>query len=109
MQREPGRCRGTSDVEIGKHLNNRSASIQVEAYDTGRVAQGNQNVVGLTTMPAEIIQKAGCVTGNWQQRNSILTVTQVYEKPTVEYARQRQLQPMSNTWLVEIQSSNRAS
>ncbi len=47
----------------------------------------DQNVVGLTTMPAEIIHKAGCVTGDWQDSNSMLTVTQVYEKPEIEYAR----------------------
>jgi len=47
----------------------------------------NQNVVGLTTMPAEIIHKAGCVTGGWQDSNSMLTVTQVCEKPEIEYAR----------------------
>jgi UTP--glucose-1-phosphate uridylyltransferase len=51
-------------------------------------AQVNQSVVGLTTIPAEIIHKAGCVTGVWQKHNSILSLTQVYEKPTVEYARQ---------------------
>jgi len=47
----------------------------------------NQNVIGLTTMPAEIIHKAGCVTGGWQDSNSMLTVTQVCEKPGIEYAR----------------------
>ena len=49
--------------------------------------QVDQSVVGLTTMPAEIIQKAGCVTGIWQS-NSILSITQLEEKPTIEYARQ---------------------
>jgi UTP--glucose-1-phosphate uridylyltransferase len=50
--------------------------------------QVNQSVVGLTTMPAEIIHKAGCVTGIWQELNSILSVTQLYEKPSIEYAQQ---------------------
>lgn len=49
--------------------------------------QVNQSIVGLTTMPAEIIQKAGCVTGIWQS-NLILSVTQLEEKPTIKYARQ---------------------
>lgn len=49
--------------------------------------QVNQSVVGLTIMPAEIIHKAGCVTGTWQQQ-SILSITQLEEKPTIEYARQ---------------------
>ncbi|MEH2333151.1 UTP--glucose-1-phosphate uridylyltransferase [Nostoc sp.] len=50
--------------------------------------QLNQNIVGLTTMPAEIIRKAGCITGVWQELNSILSITQLYEKPTIEYAQQ---------------------
>lgn len=49
--------------------------------------QVNQCVVGLNTMPAEIIYKAGCVRGIWQS-NSVLSVTQLCEKPTLEYARQ---------------------
>lgn len=48
----------------------------------------NQSVIALTTMPAEIIHKAGCVTGVWQELNSILSVTQLYEKPSIEYARE---------------------
>ncbi|RCJ33371.1 UTP--glucose-1-phosphate uridylyltransferase [Nostoc punctiforme NIES-2108] len=50
--------------------------------------QVNQNVVSLTTMPTEIIHQAGCITGVWQEVNSILSVTQLYEKPTIEYAQQ---------------------
>ncbi|MUG99038.1 UTP--glucose-1-phosphate uridylyltransferase [Scytonema sp. UIC 10036] len=50
--------------------------------------QVNQNVVGLIEMPETIIHKAGCVTGVWHSFNEILTLTQVYEKPSVEYARQ---------------------
>ncbi len=50
--------------------------------------QVNQSVVSLTTTPAAIIHKAGCIAGFWQELNAILAVTQVYEKPTVEYARQ---------------------
>jgi UTP--glucose-1-phosphate uridylyltransferase len=38
-------------------------------------------------MPAEIIYKAGCVAGVWQKLNSILSVTQLFEKPDIEYAR----------------------
>ncbi|MEH2265429.1 UTP--glucose-1-phosphate uridylyltransferase [Nostoc sp.] len=65
----------TSDIEKS------CASQVLDVYE-----QVNQSVVGLTTMPAEIIHKAGCVTGVWQELNSILSVTQLYEKPTVEYA-----------------------
>ncbi|MFH7026328.1 MAG: sugar phosphate nucleotidyltransferase [Heteroscytonema crispum UTEX LB 1556] len=48
----------------------------------------NQSVVGLTKVSAELLHKVGCVTGVWQELNSILSVTQVSEKPTLEYARQ---------------------
>jgi UTP--glucose-1-phosphate uridylyltransferase len=48
----------------------------------------NQSVVGLTTVSAELLHKVGCVTGVWQELNSTLSVTQVSEKPTLEYARQ---------------------
>jgi len=47
----------------------------------------NQSVVGLTTMPAEIIHKAGCVTGVWQELNSVLSLSKLSEKPEIEYAR----------------------
>ncbi|MEW5858335.1 MAG: sugar phosphate nucleotidyltransferase [Cyanobacteriota bacterium] len=50
--------------------------------------QVNQSVVSLTTLPAESLYKSGCVTGIWQDSNSILSVTQLAEKPTIEYARQ---------------------
>lgn len=59
------------------------ASQVLEVYE-----QVNQNVVGLTTMPAELLHKLGCVTGNWQEENTILSVTQISEKPSIEYARQ---------------------
>ncbi|WP_341526935.1 UTP--glucose-1-phosphate uridylyltransferase [Nostoc sp. UHCC 0302] len=50
--------------------------------------QVNKSVVSLTTIPTEILYKAGCVTGVWQEFNSILEVTQLYEKPSIEYAYQ---------------------
>lgn len=59
------------------------ASQLLNAYE-----QVNQSVVSLTTMPAETIYKAGCVTGVWQELNSVLSVTQLAEKPDIEYARQ---------------------
>ena len=51
-------------------------------------AQVKQSVVSLTTMPAEIIGKAGCITGVWQELNSLLRITQLAEKPSIDYARQ---------------------
>lgn len=63
--------------------------LQVYEQINQRINQRiNQSVIGLNRLPAEMIHKAGCVMGVWQDKNSILQVTQVYEKPTIEYARQ---------------------
>ncbi|MEH2148475.1 UTP--glucose-1-phosphate uridylyltransferase [Nostoc sp.] len=67
----------TSDIEKS------CASQVLDVYE-----QVNQSVVGLTTTPAENLHTSGCVTGAWQELNSILEVTQLYEKPTIEYAQQ---------------------
>lgn len=71
---------------LGDHIylsntENSCASQVLNVYE-----QVNQSVVGLTVMPAEIIHKAGCITGFWQEL-SILSVTQLFEKPDIEYAR----------------------
>ncbi|HBB32375.1 MAG TPA: UTP--glucose-1-phosphate uridylyltransferase [Cyanobacteria bacterium UBA8803] len=72
---------------LGDHIyaadGEKSCSRQLlEIYE-----QVGQSVVGLTVMPAEIIHKAGCVTGFWQESGAILSVTQLCEKPDLEYAR----------------------
>jgi len=72
---------------LGDHVyaseNETSCASQVlDIYE-----QVGQSVVGLTVMPAEIIHKAGCVTGIWQEPDSILSVTQLSEKPDIDYAR----------------------
>lgn len=46
-----------------------------------------KSVLGLTVMPSEIIHKAGVVTGSWQENNSVLTISNILEKPTLEQAR----------------------
>ena len=56
----------------------------LDVYD--RVAH---SVVGLRTTPADELYKLGCVTGTWQEPGTILSITEFYEKPAVEYARQR--------------------
>lgn len=70
---------------LGDHIyaSNSEKSCASQVLDV--YEQVNQNVVSLTTMSAEMLYKAGCVTGVWQL-NSILKVTQLYEKPTIEYA-----------------------
>ena len=67
----------TSDI-------NTSCSQQMlETYQ-----QTGTSVIGITVMNADIIHKAGCVSGTWKTEKSILEIKQIYEKPTLEYARE---------------------
>ena len=74
---------------LGDHIYSSDAEKSCTSQILRVYEQVNQSVIGLNYLPAEMIHKAGCITGFWQENNSsILQVTQVYEKPTVEYARQ---------------------
>ena len=53
----------------------------VEAYE--RVGH---SVVGLKKTPIELLSNFGCVTGVWKEKDSLLSVTEFYEKPDAEYA-----------------------
>jgi len=44
------------------------------------------NIIGLTTMPAKIIHKAGIAMGTWLEKSSLLSLTQLIEKPSLDYA-----------------------
>lgn len=72
---------------LGDHLyasdNETSCASQLlEVYE-----QVAQSVLGLRVTPAEVIHHYGCATGVWQESEAILSVTQIYEKPNIEYAR----------------------
>ncbi len=67
----------TSDIELS------CAKQMIDIYQ-----QTNTSVIGITLMDADIIHKAGCVGGTWQKSQSILDIAQIYEKPTIEYARE---------------------
>ena len=55
----------------------------VEAYE-----QVGHSVVGLKVTPSEQLSNFGCVTGTWKEENSLLSVTEFYEKPDPEYAKE---------------------
>ena len=74
-------------LSLGDHVYLSDTEISCARQVIDIYEQGDQSVVGLTVMSAEIIHKAGCVTGCWQESGSILSVTQLSEKPELEYAR----------------------
>ncbi|MEO1431884.1 MAG: UTP--glucose-1-phosphate uridylyltransferase [Cyanobacteria bacterium J06633_8] len=72
---------------LGDHIYSSDADKSCTFQILRAYEQVNQSVIGLNYLPEEMIHKAGCITGVWQEKNSILRVTQIFEKPTIEYAR----------------------
>ncbi len=72
---------------LGDHIYSSNTNISCAKQMVAAYHQVGKSVIGLTIMAADIIHKAGCVAGTWQKNNSLLEITQIYEKPTVEYAR----------------------
>ena len=73
---------------LGDHLYgsdepNSCAKQVLEVYE--RVGH---SVVGLKETPVEELSNFGCVTGVWKDGKSMLSVTEFYEKPDPEYARE---------------------
>jgi UTP--glucose-1-phosphate uridylyltransferase len=48
--------------------------------------QVNHSVIGLNKVNSEFLHKVGCVTGTWQKQNSSISITQIAEKPSLDYA-----------------------
>lgn len=73
---------------LGDHVYASDTDISCAQQVLNVYGQVGKSVVGLTIMSAEIIHKAGCVTGAWQDNGSILEIAQIYEKPSLDYAKQ---------------------
>ena len=72
---------------LGDHIYASNTNISCAQQMVDAYRQVGTSVIGLTIMSADVIHKAGCITGTWQTDNSLLKITQISEKPTVEYAR----------------------
>ncbi|HEY9650568.1 MAG TPA: UTP--glucose-1-phosphate uridylyltransferase [Coleofasciculaceae cyanobacterium] len=72
---------------LGDHIYTSDTQISCASQVLEIYKKVGQNVVGLSVMAADILHKVGCVTGVWQEPDSILSITQIYEKPDIEYAR----------------------
>jgi len=72
---------------LGDHIyrsdSDRSCARQlIDAY-----SQHGMSTIGLRRTPEDQIASFGTATGVWMEPDSLLNVTEVYEKPPVEYAR----------------------
>jgi len=72
---------------LGDHIYKSNDNLSCASQLVKIYQEFEKSVIGLTIMSGEIIHKAGCVTGTWQEINSILSLTKLYEKPELEYAR----------------------
>lgn len=73
---------------LGDHLytseSERSCASQLlEVYQS----QG-KSVIGLRITPGELIHHYGCIAGEFAEGDRLLQVTKIYEKPSLDYARQ---------------------
>jgi UTP--glucose-1-phosphate uridylyltransferase len=73
---------------LGDHIYSSNTEISCAQQVLDVYQQVQKSVIGLTVMSADIIHKAGCVTGIWQDSNFLLDITEVYEKPSLEYAQE---------------------
>ena len=71
---------------LGDHVYTSGGEHSCAAQLVNVYQQVNTSVIGITVMSADIIHKAGCVSGKWQSE-SVLNIARIYEKPTLEYAR----------------------
>ena len=70
---------------LGDHVYTSKGELSCAAQMVDIYQQAQKSVIGITVMNADIIHKAGCVGGKWQTE-SILEISQISEKPTIEYA-----------------------
>ncbi len=73
---------------LGDHIYSSQTEISCARQLLDIYSQVQQSVIGLRVTQAEVIHHYGCGAGVWQEQDSILSVTQLYEKPNIEYARQ---------------------
>lgn len=72
---------------LGDHVYTSHSESSCAAQIVDIYQQQETSVIGITMMNADVIHKAGCVGGKWQTEQSLLEIAQIYEKPTIEYAR----------------------
>jgi UTP-glucose-1-phosphate uridylyltransferase/mevalonate kinase len=73
---------------LGDHIYSSQTEISCARQLLDIYSQVQQSVISLRVTPSDVIHHYGCAAGVWQQQDAILSVTQVYEKPDVEYAQQ---------------------
>ncbi len=74
---------------LGDHLYTSDAEVSCARQLVDVYSRVGKSVIGLRATPEQEIHHFGCATGVWEEPNSVLTVTEIYEKPDPQYARER--------------------
>lgn len=73
---------------LGDHLYSSDSDISSARQLLDVYERVGHSVVGLKYTPEEEIHNYGCATGIWEEEDSVLFITEIFEKPEVEYARE---------------------
>ncbi len=71
---------------LGDHVYRSDLEINCARQLLEIYKQVQQSIIGLRITPGEIIHHYGCVAGTFQDTEQILSLTQIYEKPSLDYA-----------------------
>lgn len=74
-------------LSLGDHVYKSHSNISCSQQLINIQEKYQTSCISLTIMSANIIHKAGVITGNWQEKNSLISITELAEKPTLDYAR----------------------
>jgi UTP--glucose-1-phosphate uridylyltransferase len=72
---------------LGDHIYRSHLNINCTAQLLQVYQQVNHSIIGLRKTAGEQIHHYGCVTGDFDPSSQLLSITQIYEKPTLDYAR----------------------
>ena len=71
---------------LGDHIYSSDSDLLCSQQLFSAYERFTTNIVGLKITHRDDIKNFGCVAGIWQEQNSLLTITEFCEKPSVEYA-----------------------
>ncbi len=74
---------------LGDHLYDSNTEVSCAEQVLRVYEKTRESVVGLRATPADEIHRYGCVAGVWKEDESVLSITEFMEKPTVEDAEKR--------------------
>jgi len=73
---------------LGDHLYASDTDVPCARQVLDVYERTRQSVVGLKVTPVSEVRNFGTVTGIWREKDAVLTITEFYEKPTAENARE---------------------